>query len=87
MGNGLVGASNHITNMYSSIDRRLKRGREKKRNLSRDLPRGRSNPKPILEDLPRQPLLFLEDFNKNKISKLSNHVEDNMVKGEAEKQF
>jgi len=86
MGNELVGASNHITNIYSSIDRRLKQGREKK-NVSRNLSRGRPNPKPILEDLPRQPLLYLENFNKNKISKLSNHVKDNMVKGGAEKQF
>lgn len=87
MGNWLVGASNHITNIYSSIDRRLKQGCEEKRNVSRDLPRGRPNPKPIPEYPPRQPLFYLEDFSKNKISKLSDHVEDNMVKEGAEKQF
>lgn len=43
MGNGLVGASNHITNIYSLIDTRLEQGHEKERNVSRDLPRGRPN--------------------------------------------
>lgn len=61
--------------------------KKKKRNVSRDLLQGQLNLKPIPENPPRQPLVYLEDFNKNKISKLFEYVEDDMVEGGAQKQF
>lgn len=55
--------------------------------MPRDLPQDQPNPRPIHEDTIRQPLAYLVDFAKNKITKLFDHVEDHKVEEGAEKQF
>ena len=51
-----------------------------------DIPRCRPYLRPFHE-IPLDNHLCVEEFGETKISKLSNHIEDNMIKEGADKQF